>query len=84
VLHDPFDFDASLCGQDAIYQLLKGRICGIQDIASNVLDDGKNAPCNALSLAFAFTSSPAKYGGVFAPDAGPSGCGPQWNDQCGP
>ncbi len=84
VLQDPFDFDASLCGQDSIYQLLKGRICGIQDIASNVLDDGKNAPCNALSLAFSFTSVPAKYGNVFAPDASPGGCGPQWNDQCGP
>lgn len=84
VLHDPFDFDAALCGQDAIYQLLKGRICGIQDIASNVLDDGKNAPCNALSLSFAFTSVPAKYGNVFAPDAAPGGCGAQWTDQCGP
>jgi len=84
VLHDPFDFDAALCGQDAIYQLLKGRICSIQDIASNVLDDGKNAPCNALSLSFAFTSVPAKYGAAFAPDASPGGCGPQWNDQCGP
>ena len=84
VLHDPFDFDAALCGNDAIYQLLKGRICGIQDIATNVLDDGKNAPCNALSLSFAFTSVPAKYGSVFAPDASPGGCGPQWNDQCGP
>jgi hypothetical protein len=84
VLHDPFDFDASLCGSDTIYQLLKDRICNDQDIASNLLDDNKGAPCSALSIAFAFESVPAKYGSVFAkPDAG-SGCGPQWTDQCGP
>jgi hypothetical protein len=84
VLRDPFVGDAALCGSDPIYQLLKGRICDLQDIATNVLDDGKGAPCNALSLSFAFTSAPAKYGAVFAPPNGAGGCGPQWNDQCGP
>jgi hypothetical protein len=84
VLHDPFDYDASLCGSDQIYGLLKSKICGLQDIASNVLDDGKGAPCNALSLAFAFQSVPATYGSVFAPDASTGGCGPLWTDQCGP
>ena len=84
VLHDPFDFDAALCGTDQIYGLLKTKICGLQDISSNVLDDGKGAPCNALSLAFAFQSVPATYGSVFAPDASTFGCGPLWNDQCGP
>jgi hypothetical protein len=84
VLHDPFDFDAALCGTDTIYGILKDRICGIQDIASNVLDDGKGAPCNALSLSFGFTSAPAKYGAVFAPPSSGFGCGPQWTDQCGP
>ncbi len=84
VLHDPFDFDASLCGTDTIYQILKGRICGLQDIATNVLDDGKGAPCNALSLSFGFTSLPAKYGSVFAPPSSGFGCGASWTDQCGP
>lgn len=84
VLHDPFDFDASLCGTDAIYLLLKGRICNLQDISGNVLDDGKNAPCDALSIGFGFTSTPATYGTVFAPTPQPGGCGTQWTDQCGP
>lgn len=84
VLHDPFDPDAALCGNDAIYQLLKGRICDLEDISGNVLDDGKNAPCDALSLGFGFTSTPAAYGDVFAKPDGGGGCGPQWTDQCGP
>jgi hypothetical protein len=82
VLHDPFDYDASLCGDDAIYQLLKGRICDFQDIAGNVLDDGKGAPCNALSLGFSFKTTPAKYGGTYSPPDSGGGCGPQWTDQC--
>ncbi len=84
VLHDPFDFDASLCGDDPIYQLLKPRICGFQDIAGNVLDDGKGAPCNALSLGFAFKTVPAKFGSVYSPPDAGRGCGAQWTDQCQP
>jgi len=84
VLHDPFDFDASLCGDDQIYQLLKGRICELQDISGNVLDDGKGAPCDALSLGFGFKSTAASYGYVFAPPDAGGGCGPQYTDQCGP
>jgi len=82
VLHDPFDYDASLCGSDTIYQLLKGRICGFQDIAASVLDDGKGAPCNALSLGFAFKTVPAKYGSPYSPPDAGGGCGPTWTDQC--
>jgi hypothetical protein len=85
VLYDPFQMDASLCGNDPVYQLLKPRVCALEDIATNVLDDGTNAPCDALSLAFNFTSVAATYGSVFAkPDGGGGGCGPQWTDQCGP
>jgi len=84
VLHDPFDYDASLCGGDTIYQLLKGRICSEQDIAGNVQDDGKGAPCDALSIAFDFQSVGAQPGSVFGKPDGGSGCGPQWTDQCGP
>lgn len=83
VLHDPFDFDASLCGDDPIYQLLKPRICNFQDIAGNVLDDGHGAPCDALSLGFAFKTVPAKYGTVYAPPDAGRGCGAQYTDQCG-
>ena len=83
VLHDPFDFDASLCGQIRFINCLKGRICDAPDISGNVLDDGKGAPCDALSLGFGFKSTSAGYGNVFAkPDSG-GGCGPQYTDECG-
>jgi hypothetical protein len=86
VLYDPFQMDASLCGTDPVYQLLKPRICALEDISNTVLNDGMlSAPCDALSLGFNFTSVPATYGAVFAkPDGGGGGCGPQWTDQCGP
>ena len=34
VLHDPFDNDASLCGNNATYQALKPKICGYADITN--------------------------------------------------
>ena len=82
VLNDPFQADASLCGNDAVYQLLKPRICAHQDITTSPSNDNTGAPCDALSLAFNFTAVPARYGPVFAkPDAG-GGCGPTYSDQC--
>ncbi len=80
-LRDPFDVDASLCGTDALYQLIKGRICATTDISENVLDDNHGAPCDAFSFAFAFDGVPATYGSVLAFDSF-AGCGPSWTDEC--
>jgi hypothetical protein len=84
VLNDPLQVDASLCGADSTYQLLKPRICGYQDIAKYASEDETGAPCDALSLGFNFTSVPAKYGSIVAKPDGGGGCGPTWTDQCGP
>ena len=82
VLRDPFDLDASLCGNNGTYQALKPKICGYADITKNPIEDGKNAPCDSISIGFAFESTPATYGSVFGkPDAG-APCGPQWTDDC--
>lgn len=82
VLHDPFDLSKFLCGTDAIYQGIKSQICVYPDLTTNVLDDNKGAPCDAVSMALAFQSRPAAVGSVFAkPDAG-FPCGPQWTDDC--
>jgi hypothetical protein len=82
VLHDPFTMGEQLCGMNGTYQLIKGKICQSADIAANVIEDGKNAPCGALSVGIAFTSSPALPSGTFPrPDAG-SPCGLQWVDSC--
>ncbi|HEX7601309.1 MAG TPA: hypothetical protein VF316_06875 [Polyangiaceae bacterium] len=82
VLHDPFDYDASLCGTNPTYQALKPKICSYADITKNPVEDGKNAPCDSISIGFKFESTPATFGGVFGrPDSG-TPCGPQWTDEC--
>ncbi|CAN5391613.1 hypothetical protein BH09MYX1_BH09MYX1_21950 [soil metagenome] len=84
VLHDPLDGTKTqyLCDQNPTYQALKGRVCDFADISGNLLEDGKNAPCDSLSIGFGFEGAPATYGGSWPkPDAG-FPCGPQWTDDC--
>jgi len=85
VLHDPFllnDPNAHLCGSNTTYQLIKTKICTSSDIAVNVLEDGKNAPCGALTVGIDFTSTLAKVGGTFPRTDGGAPCGLQWADSC--
>jgi len=82
VLHDPFDYDASLCGTNATYQALKPKICGYADITKNPSADGTNAPCDSISLGFAFEGTPATFGSVYGRTDGGTPCGPQWTDDC--
>jgi hypothetical protein len=82
VLHDPFDPMNRLCGTNTTYQLIKNSICPRADIASNVLEDGKNAPCGALTVGVAFTSSLAKISGTYPRGDAGTPCGPQWVDSC--
>lgn len=82
VLRDPFDKSQHLCGTDPIYAVLKDRVCNFADISSNLLEDGKNAPCDSLSIGFGFESVPAVYGKTWPkPDSGLP-CGAQWTDDC--
>jgi hypothetical protein len=74
--------NSHLCGNDGTYQTLKPKICSFLDVTQNLLDDNKNAPCDALSIAMKFKSSPATYGTAYPrPEAG-TPCGPQWQDSC--
>jgi hypothetical protein len=82
VLHDPFNIQDRLCGTNGTYQLIKDKICRSADIATNVLEDGKNAPCGALTVGVAFTAWPAKVGGTFPRNDAGTPCGPQWVDSC--
>jgi hypothetical protein len=84
VLHDPFDPQklARLCGTNTTYQLIKAKICSAADIAANVLEDGKNAPCGALTVGIAFTSAQARYSGTYPRGDAGNPCGAQWEDSC--
>jgi hypothetical protein len=79
---DPFADGAGLCGDSGTYQLLKTKICDAVDIQSDPKRDNVGAPCDALGLAFAFTSGPAQLGSAFAPSPRPHLCGDAWRDDC--
>jgi hypothetical protein len=88
VLHDPFPGMSAdggkprLCGTNATYLLIKDKICSSADIATNILEDGKNAPCGSLTVGMAFTSQPAKIQGTYPRSDAGAPCGPQWIDSC--
>ena len=63
-----------LCGFPNFYNSVKRTfICPSADIATSPADDFKNAGCDALSLALAFTADPAQLGDARKPDK--SACG---------
>lgn len=82
VLHDPFDPMQRLCGTNLTYQLIKNKICAAADIASNVLEDGKNAPCGALTVGIAFNATAAQINGTYPRNDAGIPCGAQWEDSC--
>jgi hypothetical protein len=82
VLADPIDGTRFLCGDSPAYASIKGLICGGQDIVSDIRQDNTGAPCDSVSVAIAFTSTPAILGKVLPPPAPVKPCGPQWTDDC--
>lgn len=82
----PFD---NLCRDEPIYAALRDNVCKELDIRKAPGDDNKGLPCDAVSLAFAYTAIPAKLGPPFPapiqptpcddPDAGAAG---KWVGRC--
>jgi hypothetical protein len=83
-VHDPFNSGQYLCGSDPTYLAFKAAICGASDISRQASNDNTGAPCDALSLAIAFESEPAKLGGLLPSGTPSEPCGSTYTDQCGP
>jgi hypothetical protein len=49
---------------------------------SNSKDDNIGKPCDALSLAIAFTAVPAHLGSLFTPTQVDASCPADWNPSC--
>lgn len=85
---DPFVDGSFFCGTDPLYPAVKNIICSLQDIDHDRSGDNTgNAPCDALSMGFAFTAEPVHLGTVYpGPTMITSGCtdeaGTPWHDQC--
>jgi hypothetical protein len=85
-LADPLATGSYLCGDDPTYQGVKAQICQAADITADPKLDSTGAPCDALSVAFAFTAVPAHLGQVYDKGKVPAGCvgdaGEPFHDQC--
>lgn len=84
VLHDPLDPQklGRLCGTNATYKFVKNQMCSAADIATNLLEDGRGAPCSAITVGIAFTANAATFANTFPRADGGFPCGPQWTDSC--
>ncbi len=84
VFYDPLDSTQHLCGNDLSYQTVKQYACNLADIATNVLSDNTNAPCDAISIGLHFDAVSAQLGAIVpSPEAG-TPCGPSYTDSCQP
>jgi hypothetical protein len=82
VLADPIDPTRFLCGDSPAYSAIKDLICSGQDIVSDVKQDNTGAPCDSVSIAIAFSATPAILGKIVDPPPAVKPCGPQWTDDC--
>lgn len=80
-VEDPFRQGERLCKDNETYLLLKDQICATADMTSDPTQDGRGAPCDAISLASYVSGRPALLG-PRAPPGLPSPCGPSWTDEC--
>ena len=79
---DPFDKNQHLCGDSGTYQTIKKQVCRAADVTSNLLFDGKGAPCDAISLTFVFRSSAALFGPAEPATPAAPPCGITYADDC--
>jgi hypothetical protein len=79
---DPFNSNVHLCGDSGTYLVVKSQVCHAADVTSDLLSDGKGAPCDGISAAFFFKASPAVFGP--ADKAAPANppCGIGYKDDC--
>jgi hypothetical protein len=80
---DPVSTGQYLCGNNsATYSLVQAAVCNHRDVPSSPDNDGKGAPCDAVSMSVGFESRPALFGPLEPPQAPPMPCGPMWDPQC--
>ncbi len=81
-VRSPLEPGLFLCGDSGVYRDIKGKICDTVDILTDITADNTAAPCDALSFALRFTSSPAELGSVYEPAPPAKPCGEAWSDSC--
>lgn len=79
---DPLNPQTHLCGDSGTYQIIKTQVCKEADITSDLLSDGKGAPCDAISIALFFEATSAQFGPPEMPMPAPAPCGPVYMDDC--
>lgn len=71
-----------LCGENPIYKSVRDGVCRARDLPTDPTLDGKESPCDALSLAIGFAAEPAQLGRVMTAPTVPRPCGDTWVATC--
>jgi hypothetical protein len=79
---DPFNSTDHLCGDSGTYGIVKTQVCRSADVSSDLLSDGKGAPCDGISVAFFFQAPPALFGPADTAMPAPPPCGVGYQDDC--
>lgn len=79
---DPFNPNDHLCADSGTYQIIKTQVCRAADVTSDLLSDGKGAPCDGLSIGFFFKALPAIFGPADTPTPAMPPCGTGYKDDC--
>ena len=71
-----------LCGSDPIYASVRDGFCRVLDLPTDPTTDGREGPCDAVSLVIGFAASPAVLGNVVQRPRPPRPCGNDWVGRC--
>jgi hypothetical protein len=84
LFNDPFAAGKPICSNALSLGVAKTTVCTFRDIHADLSKDGVQEPCDALSGAFFFRASPAKFGTVspFPPPDGGRTCPPDLDLRC--
>lgn len=71
-----------LCGSDPFYLGVRDSLCRVLDLPTDPNTDGRDAPCDAVSLLVGFAADPAVLGNVVQAPSSPRPCGNDWVGKC--
>jgi hypothetical protein len=71
-----------LCGADPIYASLRESFCRVLDLPTDPTTDGREGPCDAVSLVIGFTAYPSVLGNIVQRPRPPRPCGSDWVGRC--
>lgn len=79
---NPLVSSGYLCGEDPLYRNTRDIVCANLDLPTDQALDGRDTPCDAVSIAARFSTVPAVLGDVVDPGPRKKPCGAAWVGEC--